>query len=66
MAGTLVPDPEFQTLYRFRATREQLQGLFLESQGRFMALTVLHVPCSLDGGFEPRTERFGNIVVFGV
>ena len=38
---------------RFRAKREHLkivQGLLAESQSQKLALTVVHVPCSLDRG----------------
>jgi hypothetical protein len=39
-------------LYRFRAKRQRLnrflEEIYLKSQGQNLALTVLHVPCSLD------------------
>jgi hypothetical protein len=35
---------------RVRAKREQLQGLLSESQGQNLALTVLHVPNSVESG----------------
>jgi len=48
--------------YRFRAKREQLtrvEGLLPESQGQNLALTVLHVPCSLDIGEGSKDTRTG-------
>jgi hypothetical protein len=49
-------------MYRFQAKKEQLerfQGLFTASQAQKLALTVLHVPCSLDSG---PGQHFGILV----
>ena len=52
---------------RYRANREQLQGLVPESPGQNLALTVLYVPYSLDSGTSvvPRNvQRFRGGLVF--